>query len=231
MNTRIDEFLRDLTDIEMFDKYLQSNLSETDESEMEIRMMEESKTLENVMIQDAFVSAIKSEAGLLKPSAENRGSDFLAWLKQPLSKTAVALASLLMVLNVLPMVPTDSQLKPGKNSVINGATVIQPLRSSAGTQSVVTTPPHILQVDVGPTGSEAVFEVRLLDTETQDVILSESSAASDENGWLWVLVNEELRGTYRLQLVQKSPNLGSETTQYLLQFEPQAEQASGNLSL
>ncbi len=208
-----------LDQFSQIDSYLRNELNEDEARDFEIRMLDDPDFSKEVEFQASFFDALKSESALIAPLTSKQGYNFFDWIRHPFSVAVAGSFSLLLVVGILPLIPSQEQIDAEGAFMVRGSTIIQPTRSSAVTQTIEGPPPYLLQIDVGLAGSETKFDVNLVNANSQESVMTSAEVSPDGGGWLWLVVDRNLQGAHRLEIVRKDSGMDPEGEDILLSFQ------------
>ena len=207
------------------DRYLNGHMSEPESAAFEIRMMENPDLFRQVQLIDAMkkefvqqheslLAAQRTSASDLAPNLSERpetdGTEqslpdnhlqlpilpFHLWVKQPFSLAATLLVAVLGF-NAWQSIP---QSVPAQNSAIGVNTLVLLEASRGATEAGATgAAPYLLQVDAGFDAGTRPYALDLADSSGQPLV-SLRDLHADPDGWIRLVVNEDLNGPYQLTL-------------------------------
>lgn len=201
------------------DSYLLNKLSDIERNEFEIEMLNNPDLLREVQLKEAMINELKLAQDLVRSDESQRNThnvirlNFSQWIQQPFSIAAG------LVIAIGAAVITQSQTETASSntalsdfSAFRSTIVLESFRGSDDRIVAEGAAPVLLSIDAGPPREE-LFTVNLVHDDSGEIIYSESGIDPDEQGWLRLLINEDLNGNYTIEV------LGATTTSsYPLQF-------------
>ncbi len=203
------ENINEHTHDEQIDRYLNNRLNADESSAFEVLMMEDSGLFERVQLLDAMKQGLLSEkdtvfeTGVSTPNTEPAQRKtavvlpFSAWLRQPMSLAASLLIAVLGIQTF-----NEGFLAPRGQSgamPIGSLVLIEGTRS--GTAATFTGPgPYLFQIDAGLGNQAEAFAVTVRDNDTNAQVVHEENLRADNNGWVRLVLSDQLQGEYTLEL-------------------------------
>lgn len=212
---------------EIIDLYLQNKLTGERLNEFEIRLLDDPKLLHEVQLREVMISEIKlSKRG---PQQEELPQEtisnilrptFNEWIQQPMS-IAASLVFCIGILSVY-LQPNSADYVQHSIENVNVASVdlIERMRNSNNLQSVSGEFPKLLQIDASFASRSSLARITIEDSEG-NIVAESQNARIDNEGWVRIVLQEELSGHYFLTLSyheNDSEELGS--SRFDLNFGP-----------
>lgn len=191
-------------------RYLRKQMDDEELAKFEVRLMNDLELLRETQREDALLDALRErQEALFCIEAKPKALGFREWLIQPMTAAAAALVLLVSI-------PTIGlQLAALREQSIEGLQIassqyVEGLRSSAQSLSVAGDFPMLLHIDAGPESLGKIFTVQLLQRESADIIFQHQGLTSGPEGYLSLLLREELTGDFQI-LVYPGTELSSES--------------------
>ena len=186
----------------LVDRYLRNKLSEQEQTEFEVRMMEDPQLFEMVKAASLMQESLREQLSDQPLPAQHKHLPFTEWIRQPLSLAASAVLCLGIVFQI------GAYLEDGSDTgrqltdtgyAINSVANLGLNRS--GTSEVVLQAgrAHLLQIDVGISLVETTYNLSLSSRTNQEEY--RFSATADGNGIVRLLTPEALSGSYTLNVM------------------------------
>ena len=196
------------------DRYLNGHMADDEREAFEIALLNDPDLLAQVRMMDAFKRGLQAEQRrLVGPDARDVVLPFLAWLRQPQSLAASVLVAVLGVLVAGDLVPTGPDM--ASSMPVGTVVLLQGERGDAG--QVVTGPgPYLLQIDAGLRFDATRYGVTLREATGNRIIAEQQDLGVDGNGWVRMLVDEPLAGSYRVELTWRDAQGALQLREYSL---------------
>lgn len=184
----------------LIEPYLRQALSEQELAAFEAQLLEDEALLNEVQAAEAMRDQLRGNPGLLESkAAEPTRASWLAgwqqWIAQPQSLAACLAIVALAGLPLLEPQGTDNEVQGIRSSL-----TLQTLRGETSDHSIVYQPPLLLTLDVGPP-SDNSYKLQLSDLQSGSTRLTETGLRQDNEGWLRLVLREDLLGEHRIEVV------------------------------
>jgi hypothetical protein len=196
----------------LIDRYLNGRLNEVELASFEIRLLEDLALFDAVQIAAALKQGLREHAEILDISHKQSSIPvmltsnakilpFRQWLRQPLSMAASLMVAALGVTQLVGgLNQTAPTLGAGGNSLTQVNTVML-FENSRGSNVLEFSgpPPYLLQLDAGVGSGNESFAVEIT-SSNEDFTLAIPAVMSDSDGWLRVVVADELPQRFTVSL-------------------------------
>jgi hypothetical protein len=213
----------------LIDRYVNGKLTEEEEAEFEVRMMDEQELFDQVQMTRALKSGLQKHAeSLLTTGSKNdqnlaaygRGLSsgtvvpFKLWLRQPISLVASFLVG---VLGVQVLYYKQSTTPDGEALAI-GTTLL--LETTRGDTAVAFTgpPPYLFQIDAGLENQANLFRVVIKDTTTGTTVVDQSELTS-RDGWVRLVLSTAFSGEFQAELMWVNPDGTAHARPYFFRID------------
>ncbi len=196
------------------ESYLLNRLSEEDRSEFEARILEDAELFKEVQNQGAFIDALRTENRSLLP---NSRTQFVQWLLQPYSlATSMALTASVAILLGSTLNFIDQEQEAAGMSLVASSLTLETLRGQDNLFVSNGTAPILLTIDVGPdsTNNSSEYIVSLRNRDTNQEYLINSSPQISDQGWLRIVIAQDLVGEYELSVRNSDQTINSFEIQF-----------------
>lgn len=206
---------------DLIDRYLCGQLRGEALTNFEVRMLEEAEFFAAVqeagMMREEMRMAMESGGGEDQPQLHEpvviESPSFGMWIRQPMSLVASVLLGISLLFAMIDRAPEYPENGFAVDSVVSFA----PVR---GDQNLVVLDAgvHLLQVDVGISLNEAVYQVELANAERSRVLVYR--LAPDSNGIVRFVTPDNLSGDYVLTVTREGSADGADSLErYQIRFE------------
>jgi hypothetical protein len=212
-DTRVDDAMNAEHDA-MIERYLNELMDEEERTAFEIALVSDPVLLERTRVLEAFKQGLNRHSDdLLAAPVVEFPVPFAAWLRQPQSLAASVLVA------VLGFGWAYSQLSgpaAGGISLPVGSLVLLEGERGSGAIELSGARPYLFQIDVGLGTSTGPFTVAVREAASNRLVTEQQGLSADGNGWVRLLIDNELAGEYQVELSWRDAQGGLMTRSFLV---------------
>ena len=186
----------------LVDRYLRNKLSEEEQTEFEVRMLEDPQLFVMVKAASLMQESLREQMNNQPSASEPKFPPFTEWIRQPLSLAASTVLCLGIVFQIgasLQDGPDTGLPLSDSGYAINSVANLGSNRSTTSEVVLQAGRGHLLQIDVGISLVETLYDLSLSSRTNQDEY--HFSATADGNGIVRLLTPEALSGSYTLNVM------------------------------